>query len=46
MNQVTILLATYNGGKYLEQQLLSLLAQHYKNWSLLIRDDGSKIYIA
>lgn len=41
MNQVTILLATYNGGKYLEQQLLSLLAQHYKNWSLLIRDDGS-----
>lgn len=38
---IDILLSTYNGGLYLKEQLDSLLSQTYKNWSLIIRDDGS-----
>lgn len=38
---VDILMSTYNGEKYLENQLLSLLMQRYKDWTLYIRDDGS-----
>lgn len=41
MDKVSILLATYNGGKYIEQQLLSLIGQNYKGWRLFVRDDGS-----
>lgn len=37
-----ILLATYNGEKYLEEQLKSLEEQTYKDWILHIEDDGSK----
>lgn len=39
---VEILLAVYNGEKYLRQQLESIDNQSYKNWKLVIRDDGSK----
>lgn len=39
---VYILLASYNGEKYIEKQLDSLISQTYTDWSLLIRDDGSK----
>ncbi|MBU7554187.1 glycosyltransferase family 2 protein [Pediococcus ethanolidurans] len=38
---VAICLATYNGEKYLSQQLDSILQQTYSNWHLYIRDDGS-----
>lgn len=38
---VDILLATYNGEKYIAQQIYSLLAQTHKNWSLYVADDGS-----
>ncbi|MCZ4224354.1 glycosyltransferase family 2 protein [Pedobacter rhodius] len=38
---LTILMATYNGGKYLIAQLESILAQTYQNWELVIRDDNS-----
>lgn len=38
---VEILLATYNGEKYLAAQINSILSQSYKNWKLLIHDDGS-----
>lgn len=38
---IDILLATYNGEKYIETQLYSLLAQTHKEWRLLIHDDGS-----
>lgn len=38
---ITILMATYNGEQFIEQQLDSLLAQSVGNWNLLIRDDGS-----
>ncbi|MCU7801141.1 MAG: glycosyltransferase family 2 protein [gamma proteobacterium symbiont of Lucinoma myriamae] len=36
-----ILLATYNGEQYLSEQLDSIIDQSYRNWTLLIRDDGS-----
>lgn len=39
--KITILLATYNGERYLEEQLDSLFAQTYKNFEILVRDDGS-----
>lgn len=35
-------MSTYNGEKYLSEQIESIRAQSVKNWSLLIRDDGSK----
>jgi glycosyltransferase involved in cell wall biosynthesis len=38
---IDILMATYNGGKYLEAQIFSLLGQTYKDWNLYIHDDGS-----
>lgn len=38
---IDILLSTYNGEKYLEQQIDSILNQKYENWRLIIRDDGS-----
>lgn len=38
---VQILMGTYNGEKFLQQQLNSILAQTYPNWELLIRDDAS-----
>lgn len=38
---VDILLATFNGEKYLAEQLNSIVNQTYSNWKLLIRDDNS-----
>lgn len=38
---VTIVMAVYNGEKYLEEQLESIRLQTYRAWKLLIRDDGS-----
>lgn len=38
---VDVLLATYNGEKYLADQLKSLYGQSYDKWRLLISDDGS-----
>ena len=39
--RVQILLATYNGEKFLRAQLDSIVNQEYKSWELLIHDDGS-----
>lgn len=39
--RVAVLLACYNGEKYLEEQLRSLFAQTYDDFVLLVRDDGS-----
>ena len=39
---VEILMATYNGEKFIKQQINSIISQSYPNWKLLIRDDGSK----
>lgn len=39
---VCILISTYNGQKFLVEQLDSLIKQDYKNIKIIIRDDGSK----
>lgn len=39
--KIAILMSTYNGEKYLTEQIKSLKAQTLKNWDLYIRDDGS-----
>jgi glycosyltransferase involved in cell wall biosynthesis len=39
--QIDILLATYNGEKYLKQQIDSILKQTYQNFQLIIADDCS-----
>lgn len=41
MEQIDILLATYNGEKYLEEQLDSIIKQTYSNFRLIISDDCS-----
>lgn len=41
MPKVAILMATYNGEKYLAAQLDSLAAQTHTNWCLFVSDDGS-----
>lgn len=38
---IAILMSTYNGERYLREQIDSLLNQTYKDWKLYIRDDGS-----
>jgi glycosyltransferase involved in cell wall biosynthesis len=39
--KIAILLSTYNGAKFLAEQLDSLLQQSYSNLVIVIRDDGS-----
>ena len=39
--KVNILLSTYNGEQYLKEQVKSIQDQTYRDWQLLIRDDGS-----
>ncbi len=39
--KIDILMATYNGEKYLAEQLDSIINQTYTEWNLLIRDDNS-----
>ncbi|MFC0265036.1 glycosyltransferase family 2 protein [Alloscardovia macacae] len=41
-SRVSILLSTYNGEKYLREQVESIQKQTYTNWHLFIRDDGSR----
>lgn len=38
---VLIIMGTYNGEKYIAQQLDSIIDQTYHNWRLVISDDGS-----
>lgn len=40
-NKVAVLLATYNGEKYLPEFFESLEKQTYKNFEIYVRDDGS-----
>ena len=39
---IAILMATYNGAKYLREQIDSILSQTSGLWHLYIHDDGSK----
>lgn len=41
MNKICVLMSTYNGSKYIKEQLDSILNQEKVNIELLIRDDGS-----
>ena len=41
MNDVLIMLASYNGEKYIREQIESICRQTYSDWHLLIQDDGS-----
>jgi glycosyltransferase involved in cell wall biosynthesis len=40
-DRVVIILAAYNGDKYVREQIVSIQAQTYEQWQLIIRDDGS-----
>lgn len=40
--QVAILMCTYNGASYLQEQLDSIETQKYRNWYLYVSDDGSR----
>ena len=42
MEKIIVLLSTYNGEKYLAQQLTSLLDQNDVDVEILVRDDGSQ----
>lgn len=39
--KVAVLMSTYNGEKYIEEQVSSILDQDFENFTLIIRDDGS-----
>ncbi len=38
---MTIILPTYNGGKFIRDQIESIQRQTFTGWKLLVRDDGS-----
>ena len=42
MEKIIVLLSTYNGERYLPQQLESLHAQAGVDVEILVRDDGSR----
>lgn len=39
--KIQVLMSTYNGEKYIDEQINSILNQTYKNIEVIIRDDGS-----
>ncbi len=41
LDRVDILIATYNGEKYLKEQLDSIFNQSYRNFRVILRDDNS-----
>jgi len=41
-HDVAIIMATYNGEKYISDQIKSIQNQTFRDWTLYIRDDGSK----
>lgn len=40
--RVDILMATYNGASFLQEQVESIRGQDHRNWRLLVHDDGSR----
>ncbi|HDH1530152.1 MULTISPECIES: glycosyltransferase family 2 protein [Klebsiella pneumoniae complex] len=40
-DKIAILLCTYNGEKYLKEQVDSIISQTHKNWVIYVSDDGS-----
>lgn len=41
MKKISIVLPTYNGERYIEESIVSVLNQTYENWELIIVDDCS-----
>lgn len=41
MKKVAVLLSSYNGEQYIEEQLTSIVNQSYENIEIYIRDDCS-----
>ena len=41
MAEIDVLMPNYNGAKYLEESLTSLLNQNFNDWRLIFVDDGS-----
>ena len=41
-HKIAILMATYNGEEFLEEQIESILWQDFKDWELFFHDDKSK----
>ena len=39
--KVAVIMSTYNGEKFIKEQLDSILTQTYKNFEIVVRDDGS-----
>lgn len=39
---IAIIMGTYNGEKYIREQIESILTQDYSEWKLFVFDDGSK----
>lgn len=39
--KIAVLLSTFNGGRFLGDQLDSILSQNYSNFVIVVRDDGS-----
>lgn len=42
MSKVAVILSTYNGERFLKEQIESILNQTYTDLDLIVRDDGSK----
>lgn len=38
---ISVVIATYNTGRYLPETLESVIAQTYRNWEIIVVDDGS-----
>ena len=41
INRVTIIIPSFNKGRYIAETIYSVCQQTYKNWELIIVDDGS-----
>ena len=44
MPTIDVLLATYNGARYLPEQLRSLKAQTFADWRLVVRVNGQRVF--
>jgi glycosyltransferase involved in cell wall biosynthesis len=42
VQRIAVVMATYNGSRFIEEQILSIQMQSHQNWVLYVRDDGSR----